>query len=389
METLVSNDFVMTEPRHICFLANDQRFFFRHFRPAILAASNLGYTLTAYLPDDEQGDTSGLGIDIEIVRSPVTRQPLTVPGLCRQVFWLVKQLREQKPDVVLAFSVRPALVLALALPWVKLERAIMYVTGLGLLDLLSDFKSRLQRALTYWVLRRMSRRPNCYFIFENRTDPLSMGFRQGEPARQEHLVGAGVDEEEFIPRPMPDPEPLKIASVSRLVWSKGIDLASAAVAELVKAGHQVELSIYGAPDRSNPRAVDPAEWGAEPGVSFRGYTDDIPGIWREHHIGIFPSRGGEGVPRSLIEAAASGRPSIVTDVPGCREFVRNGVDGYIVACDSVAALKAAILNCLSHPESLTDLGQAARTQFLRTSTSRIVQKQYEELFRLPPRVKSQ
>jgi glycosyltransferase involved in cell wall biosynthesis len=375
--------FYMTKSRHICFLANDQRFFFRHFRPAILAAASLGYKLTAYLPDDEQGEAGSLQAGVEIIRSPIARQPLTVPGLCRQTVWLVRQLRKQQPDIVLAFSVRPALVLALALPWVKLERAIMYVTGLGLLDLLSDRKSRFQRRLTYWVLRRTSRRPSCYFIFENRADPLSMGFRQGEPERHKLLVGAGVDDGEFFPSSMPGLGILKLASVSRLVWSKGIDLASAAVAELAKAGHPVELSIYGAPDASNPRAINPADWSADPGVFFRGHTDDIPGIWREHHIGIFPSRGGEGVPRSLIEAAACGRPSIVTDVPGCRDFVRSGVDGYVVACESIPALKKAILDVLNRSESLTVMGEAARKQFLRTSTSRIIQKQYEGLFELP------
>lgn len=372
----------MTEARQICFIANDQRFFFRHFRPAIEAASALGSRMVAYLPDDEDGDGCFAPAGMEIVRSPITRQPLTVGGVYRQAAWLVGQLRKQRPDIVVAFSVRPALVLALALPWIKLDRAVIYVTGLGLLELLSDRKSRIQRAVTYWMLRRAGRRANCYFIFENRVDPLSMGFREGEPARQELLIGAGVDEHEFSPSPMPPPEPLRLASVSRLVWSKGIDLAVAAVTDLATAGHPVELSIYGTPDPSNPRAADPATWASKPGVVVRGHTDDIPAIWREHHAGIFPSRGGEGVPRSLIEAAACGRPSIVSDVPGCRDFVRHGVDGFVVESESVAAIKAAILALLEQRSSLQDLGAAARERFLQTSTSRIIQAQYRRLFDL-------
>jgi glycosyltransferase involved in cell wall biosynthesis len=371
----------MTESRQICFIANDQRFFFRHFHPAIQAAAALGYRMVAYLPDDEDDD--GYSREgMEIVRSPVTRRPLTLGGVYRQAVWLVRQLRKQRPNIVMAFSVRPALVLALALPWIKLDRAVIYVTGLGLLELLSDRKSRIRRAVTYWMLRSASRRANCYFIFENRVDQLSMGFRPDQPTRQELLIGAGVDEHEFSPSPMPPPGPLRLASVSRLVWSKGIDLAVAAVTDLAQAGHPVELSIYGVPDLSNPRAADPAIWASQPGVVVRGHTDDVPAIWKDHHAGIFPSRGGEGVPRSLIEAAACGRPSIVTDVPGCREFVRHGVDGYVVESESIPAIKDAIRDLLRRQSSLQDLGTAARERFLQSSTSRIIQAQYRNLFDL-------
>lgn len=373
----------MPSSRRICFIANNERFFFRHFRPAIQAALAQGYEIFAYLPpeEDQRSIPDPYRQHVTIVRSPIGRN-LTVPVLGWQVAWLVKNLRQHEPNVVVAFSVRTALALSLALRVIRVKRIIIYVTGLGLLELLFDRKSRLFRSLAYRVLRRASQRANCYFIFENRADPINMGFAPGQPPRQRLLMGAGVDEAEFSPTPLPPFGPLKLATVSRLVWSKGVDLAVQAVTELVSEGYAVELSIYGVPDHANPRAIEPRTWASRPGIFVKGHTEDVPAVWAQHHAAIFPSRGGEGVPRSLLEAAACGRPSIVTNVSGCADFVRDGIDGYISEAGSVSGLKRTILKLLAKPDTLAILGEAARQRFLQTSAARIVREQYEELFDL-------
>jgi glycosyltransferase involved in cell wall biosynthesis len=373
----------MKTSRRICFVASDQHFFFRHFRPAIHAALAQSYEILAVLPEDDcSAPIDPLQRHLIVIRSPITRRRLTILALAKQVIWLAQQFRTERPDVVMAFSVRAGCVLALALmfPRVRVGKAIVYITGLGLLELLQDRKSQLLRTFVYGVLRATSRRKNCYFIFENQSDPISMGFRPGRPPRQELLVGAGVDEKEFAPKTIPPIPPLKLATVSRLVWSKGIDLAVQAVAELVDEGYAVELNIYGAPDPANPRSIDPHEWDSIPGINFKGHTKDIPNVWAWNHAAVFASRGGEGVPRSLLEAAACGRACIVTKVSGCAEFVRDGLDGYVVDAGSIAALKGAILKLLNRPELLHLLGRSARQRVLETSTSHIVQEQYEALF---------
>ena len=365
--------------RRICFIASDTRFFFRHFRPAILAALSRKLKILAFLPTGLPS-SDVLQQNVQIILSPLSRDTLTVKGLFRQTMWLIKHVRRERPEIVVAFSLKTSLVLALALPFVSVKKAIIYVTGLGLLQLLSDKKSIMSRKLAYWILRTTSRRKNCYFIFENCSDPTSMGFKPGNPKRKTLLVGAGIDEIEFNAGDFPPPKPLKFASVSRLVWSKGIDLAAQAVSELVAEGYAIELNIYGAKDAANPRSVAPSTLAHLPGVFFRGHTDDVAEVWKQHHAGVFASRGGEGVPRSLLEAAACGRPCIVTDVPGCADFIRDGIEGYVAKANSVASLKAAFLKLMAEPENLSALGQAARERVLQLSTARIVQQQYEELF---------
>lgn len=371
----------MNPSRSICFIANDYRFFFRHFRPAILAALSRNFEVTAFLPTpDNHGD--GPSEPVHVIPAPIARKSLTILDLVQHAAWLIKHIRQERPEIVVAFSVRTSLALALALPFVRVKKVVFYMTGLGLLELMPDLKARVLRGAAYGLLRATSRRANCYFIFENQSDPVSMGFKPSAPERKLLLVGAGVDDSEFVPKDFPPPGIFKVATASRLVWSKGIDVAARAASELVSEGHAIELDVYGSPDPANPRSLDPATLADLPGVSFRGHTDDVAGIWERHHAAVFATRGGEGVPRSLLEAAACGRPCIVTDVAGCRDFIRDGIEGYVVAPDSVASLKEALLKLMADPERLHAFGRAARERVLQASTSRIVQQQYVELFDL-------
>jgi glycosyltransferase involved in cell wall biosynthesis len=367
----------------ICFISNDSSFFLRHFGPAIAAALSKGFRISAFLPAD--GRVFDERDYLHITYSPIDRFSYSFLDLIHQAVWLIRHIWRERPEVVVAFSLRVCLALALALPFVRVPRVVFSITGLGLLVIMKDHRSRILRSVTYAAMRIASLRKNCYFIFENPWDAKTMGFRSGQPVHQRLFVGAGVDVSEFVPVAFPPPVPFKLATVSRLVWSKGVDLAVQAVSELSREGFPAVLNIYGAPDGTNPQSVDPNVWKGESGVAYRGYTDDIAGVWAQHHAGIFPSRGGEGLPRSLLEAAACGRPCIVTDVPGCADFIRDGVDGYVAKANSVASLKVAIRKLMGSPESLSGLGQSARERVLKTSTVQLIQKQYEELFDLSRR----
>lgn len=368
----------MPTPRKICFISNDYEFLFRHFEPAIAAARSCGLQITAYLPEPETG-ASGSPKDMVVVPLSIGRSA-SVVDLLRQSLWLIGQLRRDRPDIVVVFSVRVAVALALALPFVSLQKTVIYITGLGLLELLRDWKSRMLRSAAYFILRCASRHPSAIFIFENDSDPVSLGFKPGHPQRQVMLIGAGVDPDEFTPQAFPPDVPFRLATVSRLVWSKGIDLAVEAVSLLVEEGYPIELSIYGAPDHLNPLPLDPSQWSGLPGIVFKGHVTNVPEVWAQHHAAVFASRGGEGTPRSLLEAAACARPCIVTDVPGCRDFIRDGVEGYVVEPNSVAALKDAILKLFRDQAAWPVFGNAARDRVLQTSTRDIIIGQYKKLF---------
>jgi glycosyltransferase involved in cell wall biosynthesis len=158
------------------------------------------------------------------------------------------------------------------------------------------------------------------------------------------IPGSGVDVD--LLRPMPEPDgPVTIAFVGRLLDDKGIRLLIAAHRLLRDRGANVNLLIAGTPDPANPASVSQAEaeaWGREAGVTWLGHVaSDISTVWRRAHIAVLPSRR-EGLPKSLLEAAACGRPMVATDVPGCREIAIPGETGLLVPVDDAPALAAAI-----------------------------------------------
>jgi glycosyltransferase involved in cell wall biosynthesis len=146
----------------------------------------------------------------------------------------------------------------------------------------------------------------------------------------------------------------------------------------------VELTLHGAPDPSNPKAIPEetlTQWAARPGIDWAGPTRDIEGVWRRHHLCILPSRGGEGLPRTILEAAACGRPILTTDVPGCRSFVRDGLDGMVVPANDAAALAQALIVLARAPALAERMGASARARLIDGHTERDVMNAVKALYR--------
>jgi len=183
--------------------------------------------------------------------------------------------------------------------------------------------------------------------------------------KPEHIAlipGSGIDADQF--RPIPEPDgPVTVAFVGRMLADKGVRSLIEAQRILRASNISSDLLLAGAPDPANPTSISQIEvagWGRESGVTWLGHVDDIATIWRRAHIAVLPSRGGEGVPKSLLEAAAFGRPLIATDVPGCREIVIHEKTGLLVPVDDPPALAAAILRLVRSSQQRVRFGVAAR-----------------------------
>jgi glycosyltransferase involved in cell wall biosynthesis len=143
------------------------------------------------------------------------------------------------------------------------------------------------------------------------------------------IAGSGVDTDRLTPLPEPT-GPAVAAYVGRLLEDKGLRTLMDAHARLAERGQPLRLLIAGDPDPANPASIAPRlleEWRQRPGVDFLGHVP-VATVWAAAHIAVLPSRR-EGLPLSLLEAAACGRPLIATDVPGCREIARDGVNAVL------------------------------------------------------------
>ncbi|MEZ5996640.1 MAG: glycosyltransferase [Hyphomonadaceae bacterium] len=147
--------------------------------------------------------------------------------------------------------------------------------------------------------------------------------------------------------------------------SKGIDCAVEAIQHLRNAGVKISLRIAGTADPENPEHV-PDEtleaWGRMPGVALVGRVCDISAFWAGVHIACLPSRGGEGLPRTLLEASACARPIVTTDAPGCADFVVPGETGLVVPRGDVVALAAALRRLCKDSALRGRMGLAGRSR---------------------------
>lgn len=362
---------VMTRPLVLC-LVNEAWFFRSHFLPWARIARAEGFDVSVLAAAD--AEAAGLAREgIRFVPSRATRGGLMPRGLWAAA-GQVKGLVAGRQAVLLhAFGLHGMAIASLArLRGVRLPLAIS-VTGLGFLAAKGG-PARLAGGLLARLPRLFLDGPTTCWLLENSDDGPRMGLAGAARShRLTILTGAGVDPSAFAMRAMPPPPPpLKLILVARMVRSKGVDLAVAAVTRVREAGIDVTLSLAGAPDPANPASYDAAElaaFAATAGVQVLGRRNDVADLLADHHLFILPSRGGEGLPKALLEAAAAGRPAIVTDVPGCREFVSDGETGF-VAAGTAEALADAIRRAAD--ADLAAMGRAARARAEKTGTVAIV-----------------
>jgi glycosyltransferase involved in cell wall biosynthesis len=162
---------------------------------------------------------------------------------------------------------------------------------------------------------------------------------------------------------MPEPQgEVTAAFVGRLLDDKGVRTLIAAHERLAGQGRGVKLLIAGDRDEANPASIPQDEmqcWAQIPDIEMLGHVADIRDVWRRAHIAVLPSRR-EGLPKSLLDAAACGRAMVATDVPGCREIARAGLNAILVPPDDAAALANAIAQLAADPQLRQDFGAAGR-----------------------------
>jgi glycosyltransferase involved in cell wall biosynthesis len=236
-------------------------------------------------------------------------------------------------------------------------------TGLGFVFSSDKPLAKLLKPLVSILLRITLSPKNARVIFENPDDQAELDkLGMLRPGATRLIRGAGVDIEKFRPAPEPPP-PVRVILIARMIREKGI--ADFVEASRILRDRQVaaQFVLVGAPDPGNPNTVTGEElrgWEAEGLIAWLGPRTDIAALLRSAHIACQPSSYREGLPKSALEAMASGKPLIATDIPGCREAVVHGQTGLLVTPRNPAALAAAIQRLVEAPELRTRMGAAAR-----------------------------
>jgi glycosyltransferase involved in cell wall biosynthesis len=282
----------------------------------------------------------------------------------------------EKPDIVHHFTIKCVVYGSLIARWHGIRNRVNAVTGMGYVFSDQGYKARLLRPVVRNLIRATLRGEGSRLILQNKDDLAAFVGAQLASTESTHLImGSGVDTSRFRPTgTLHGRGRMRVLLASRLLWDKGIREYFEAARLLKQAGLPIEFLLAGSPDPGNPASVPPsqmAKWKEDEAVTYLGHVAEMPGLLADVDVAVLPSYR-EGVPRSLLEAAACGLPIVTTDVPGCREVVRHGVNGLLVPPRDAPALASAIRFMWEQPDERARMGSAARQTVLQDFDQSIV-----------------
>lgn len=329
--------------------------------PLIRALVDRGHTVYALAPciDEEISDRlTTLGAKpISVSLGRTSLNPFEALGTVRE---LRQVLRTIRPDVVIAYTIKPVVLGALAAAKEGVPMFVPLITGLGYAFTEGREPKRLvSRALGKHLYKRAFSRASIA-IFQNqddRTEFRRLGLLPPE-LRTALISGSGIDLDQFRRAPVP-PE-ISFLMIARLLKDKGVREYAAAGIKLKRKYPEVRVSLLGFLD-SSPNTITQSELDEiiAGGVEFWGPREDVRPALVEHSVYVLPSYR-EGTPRSVLEAMAIGRAVITTDVPGCRETVVDGKNGFLVPLKNSDALFAAMERFMETPALASTMGEESR-----------------------------
>jgi glycosyltransferase involved in cell wall biosynthesis len=342
----------------LIYVVNDAPFFLSHRLALAKTARESGYDVTVVTPAMAGVDAiKAAGFHWEPL--PLDAGKMRPWKDARTILRLLGLYRSLRPDIVHHITVKPMLYGTLAARFARVPRVVNAVSGMGYL-----FTGRrpLARRLGIALYRLLMRHPDMRVIVQNAEDYALFERWRLAPRDSLRLIrGSGVDLAQFHPAPPPPGAPIVI-QVSRLLIDKGVREFIAA-ARLVKRDHPAaRFVLVGGAYEVNPSAVSEDEVRAamsEGVITWLGHRDDIPDLLRSATICCLASYR-EGLPKSLLEAAAAGRAIVTTDTSGCKEVVRHGENGLLVPVQDAAALAAAIGRLLGDPGLAEEMGRCGR-----------------------------
>ncbi|HVF93159.1 MAG TPA: glycosyltransferase family 4 protein [Sphingomonas sp.] len=336
-----------------------------NFRGRLLRALvDAGYTVEACAPDHDPAVVAALAdMGVTFRQVPMARAGLNPIADLRTLFALIRAIVAWRPDIVLAYTQKPIAYAGIATRLVGRARFFAMVSGLG--HAFSDTGSRTRPLLARLVallFRAALARAVAVFVFN--ADDRGELIRQGMITPHHRVLllpGSGVDLEHFATSAVPTGAPVFLM-IARLLKSKGLEEFVAA-ARIVRArSPDARFHLVGAID-ANPDSVGAAAlraWQDEGAIRYLGETRDVRPHLADATVFVLPSWYREGLPRTILEAMATGRAVITTDMPGCRDPIDAGVNGIIVPPRDAGALAHACLRFVDDPALARRMGSAAR-----------------------------
>lgn len=351
----------MTKKGKLFIVVNVDWFFLSHRKDIALRAQEAGWDVTIVTADTGKlKDIEAIGL--KVINLPMSRSGMNIVEELKTLNWLRKLYKREHPDVVHHVGMKTILWGTLAAKFSRVKGVVNAISGLG--GFFAEDNKGLLAKVMPMVLRFSHNRPNLLCIFQNDDDwglYVKHGIIKHEQGR--FIKGSGVSLEDFCYTPEPTEGKLKVILTARMIVEKGIFLLTEAAERLrPKYGEKVEFLLIGGLD-DHPGAITKEQLDAVCDgkyIKWLGYRTDVRDLLKQCHIVAFPSYYMEGLPKSLIEADAIGRPIITCNSVGCKETVVDGENGFLIQPKDVDALTEMLDLLLGDAELRQKMGKAAR-----------------------------
>ena len=331
------------------------------FRGALIAAMvERGHSVIAAAPEIGEAIAQGLfdlGAEPREIR--LRNTSLNPLAFLRSLRAMRALIRDDRPDIVIAYGIKPVILTALARP-AKTATIVSVITGVGYAFTKGRELKRVFSRAAGTLLYRIALRRSDTIIFLNPDDErLFRRLRLIPRNPSVHILdGEGVDLEQYPPAPLP--ERTAFLMIARLVKDKGIREFAVAARRLKSAHPDIPITLVGdfilSPDSLSGEELDEL---VGCGIDYKGFLNDVRPVIANCSVYVLPSYR-EGTPRSVLEAMAMGRAIVTTDAPGCRETVKHGLNGFLVPPRDADALYEAMLRFVDEPELARTMGHESR-----------------------------
>lgn len=343
-------------------VVNQDWFFLSHRLPIGIAAKEAGYDVTI-ISEDTGVSEKIRNVGLRTIDLPINKAGTNLKDEIKTLFFLYKLFKREKPDIVHLVGLKTMLWGSLACRLAGVKAMVSAVCGLGVLFDEQHAQSLMTRMILK-VLRLTHGKKNTKIIFQNNDD--KQIFLDAKIMKEEQCAftnGSGINLQNYDYTPEPTDGMIKIIFTARMVEDKGtmVLIDAAKMLETEYKG-RVQFLLCGGLD-TNPNGITKEMLEAKCDgeyIQWLGHRKDVLELLKKSHIMAFPSWYREGLPKSVIEAEAIGRPVVTTDSVGCRDTVIDGKNGFIIPIKDAVALSEALRKLIDNPSMRLEMGRNAR-----------------------------
>ena len=367
-------------------VVNDLKYFLSHRLNIALHAKKSGYRVcVGYGASDHLSILNLKKYNLEFFYVPIKRGAFNPWNEIKSLYFTWQLIRKIKPNILHLVTLKPCLYGGMVAYFSKVNGILFAFAGLGIVFSSKKIIYKIISVILQFLFWCIFKRKNYFVLFQNTSDRIFF-IKLGlvKKSKTKLIKGSGVDLTVFK-KYEELKGPVHVMFISRLLHDKGISTFISA-AKLIKTRCDIPIKFWvvGSRDPGNPNSVSKKEidnWKKKGIVDIKGHIDNIKKIYKKSHIVCLPSFYGEGLPKVILEAAATGRPVVTTDHPGCRDGILNGKTGILVPIKNPEKLANAIEYLASKKKIRISMGKKARSLAEKEFCSEKVAEKHLKLYK--------